>query len=138
LLSTPRPHEPHEEIVDGTLYRRIPNDHAHWKREEAKPTKYNFTPDGADDYLSMQLSDRVTPTEIFEKFPGIGLLEIETNVLRGKGLRVTYEPADGADHVAVWGLKGPKNALRRDLCEMTIQLWEPGTSAPLPRRDSQV
>jgi hypothetical protein len=134
-VSTPPKYRKGEELIEGALFRRIPNSHSHWKQQEQKPTKYNFTPDGADEYLSTQLAEYTTPEKIFAKYPGFGLLEIEIRILRARGLRVTYEPGDDTDHTAVWGLKGPKNAVRRELCELTTQLWEPGTSQPLARRD---
>jgi len=118
-----------DEITSGTLFRRIPNDHAHWVFEEARPTKYNFTPETSDDFLSMHRSDMIHPDAIFAMFPGFGLLEIDIEVLLEFGLRVTYQPEEGRDHVAVWGLKGNKNPLRRELCKRVLRLWEPGTQA---------
>lgn len=120
---------PGAEITSGTLYRRIPNDHAHWVTAEQRPTKYNFTPDGQDQYLSMHRSDVITPEAILGAFPGFSLLEIAVAVLRSFGLRVTWEPKDGPDHAAVWGLTGSVNALRRRLCERgsLVAVWEPGS-----------
>lgn len=119
------------ELTTGTVYRRVPNDNGHWIHAKREPTKYNFTPAPSDEYLSTQRSDMVTPEAIFKEFQGFGLLEIDVATLRGLGLRVTWEPEeDGEDHVAVWGLKGSVNALRRRLCEREnlVRIWEPGTS----------
>ena len=134
----PREYTPDEELLTGALYRRIPNDHAHWKREENLPTKYNLTPDGQDDFLSMHLAERIRPEQIFAKHADFGLLEIKVEVLRAKGLTVIYKPEEGVDHVAVFGLKGQKNPLRRELLTMLSALWEPGTMQLLWRREVPV
>lgn len=80
------------------------------------------------------------PEQIFERYPGVGLLEIEVMVFWELELRVTYEPEDGEDHVGIWGLKGNTRAVKdkRDaLRERLLRVWEPGTYAVVLDRSSR-
>ena len=117
-----------DEIRTGTLFRRIPNDADHWFEAENRPASYNFIQDNDDEYLSTQWSELTTPGRIFAQHPGAGLLEVPVAVFWEHGLRVTYEPKDGPDHVAVWGLKNPKTSLLKKLRKAVTRTWRPGTS----------
>lgn len=107
-----------------------------WVVEERRPTKFNFVPAAAHDHLSMQLAD--DPAEILEKFPGYGLIEIEAEVLWGEGLRVTYKPDEGPNHVAVWGLKQAPNSLKERLRKRVSRAWEPRTQHLVYEREKPV
>jgi hypothetical protein len=128
-VAAPPARQAGDEITSGVLYRRIPNDHAHWVHEERRPTVYNFVPAKAHDHLSMQLGDIWSPDEILAAYPGFGLLEIGVHAFGARGLRVTYKPDEGEGHVAIWGLKNAKKALLRELCTQIVRAWEPGTQA---------
>jgi hypothetical protein len=128
-LTTSAELKPGQEVTEGLLYRRIPNDAAHWVREEQRPTKFNFVPAKAHVHLSMQIGGRTTPEKILADYPGFGLLEIEVIAFASRGLRVTYQPAEGHDHVAVWGLKNAPKPLLRELETQILRAWAPVSQA---------
>ena len=120
-------YQPGQEIHGVLLYRRIPNDHAHWVAEDKRPTGYNFRPGKVQQHLSTQLAE--DPAGILADNPGFGLLEIAADTFWRFRLRVTYEPEFRPDHVAVWGLNGARKDLLRELADCIQRAWEPGSQA---------
>jgi hypothetical protein len=115
-----------EEIFEGTLYRRIPPGKPDfYSRKKGRATSFNFVVDTGEQYLSTHLSDRITPDEIFAEYPGAGLCEIAVDVVRLAGYRVTYEPDEGPDHAAVWGLVNATDGQRKILSRQLIRSWPP-------------
>lgn len=125
-MSTPARYVPGQEVLSGSLYRRIPpNDPARWS--EGRPTRYNFLPAKVHQHLSMHLAEFVTPEQIFRQFPGFGLFEIEVGALLAEGLTVKYMPEAAPDHAGVFGLKNAKNAILDGLRKQIVRAWEPGS-----------
>jgi hypothetical protein len=125
---SPRIYQPHEEVTDGdvSLYRRVPpGKRDFYSDKKQRATSFNFVPDSVEDDLSMHLGDRTTPEEILQRYPDAGLLEIKAGVLRAAGLRITFEPDEGPDHVSVWGLKGSTEGQRKALSRQIIKSWKP-------------
>jgi hypothetical protein len=114
-----------QEVRGVVLYRRIPNDPAHWIVEELRPTSNNFKTSKTQPHLSTQLAEDAAT--VLAENPGLGLLEVESDVFWRFGLRVTYEPEQRIDHVAVWGLNGAKRELLRQIAECILRAWEPGS-----------
>jgi hypothetical protein len=114
-----------QEVRGVLLYRRIPDDQAHWVREESRPTGYNFRPGNSQQHLSTQLAD--DPGKILAEYPDYGLLEIAADSFWMWDLRVTYEPEERPDHVAVWGLVGARKDVLRQLAASILRAWEPRT-----------
>jgi len=96
---------------------------------EDRPASYNFIPDNKDEFLSVHWSERITPAEIFSRYPGCGLLEIPVADVWTLGYRVTCEPSESEDHAAIWGLRGAKTSALKKLRKCVTRSWRPGTSA---------
>ena len=123
---SPGEYQPGEEITEGTLYRRIPPGKTNYYSEKKqRATSFNFIPDRGEEVLSMHLADRTTPEQIRAAYPRAGLFEIAVDVLRAAGLRVTYEPAHGADHVWVHGVKALTDGQRSKLAGQQLRSWRP-------------
>jgi hypothetical protein len=99
-------------ITDGVLYRRIPNKADYYAEAEDRPSGLVFLPDKDEDYVSMSLQSKITPEKLLAGHPGYGLCEIDVRDLLEVGLRVTYQPEHGDDHVAVWGFSSSKPGAR--------------------------
>jgi len=99
-------------ITEGSLYRRIPPLDGYYVYDLQRPSSLAFLPDTDDEYVSMELASMVRPEQALASFAGFGLCEIAVSVLVDLGLRVTYEPAYGDGHVAVWGLDSNKPGIK--------------------------
>jgi hypothetical protein len=123
---SPREYRRGEEVTDGTLYRRVPPRKTNYYSDKKKrATSFNFIPDRGEEVLSMHLSDRTTPEHILAAYPGAGLFEIAVDALREAGLRVTYEPDHGPDHVWVHGVKALTDGQRSKLAGKQLRSWRP-------------
>jgi hypothetical protein len=67
----------------------------------------------------------VSPEQILNAYRDLGLFEISVAVLRAAGYTVTYEPAGGVDHGAVWGMKDKPKSVLRKLCPQILRVWSP-------------
>lgn len=126
-----------DELPAGeTLYRRIPPYRPdYWSRKHDRPSSLNFLPDRDETDVSMHWGRFTSPEKILGQYPGAGLCQLSTDLLRGLGLRVTYEPGPGGqDHVSVWGLKDSRESLRRNIARGLTRSWRPA-GVPDPAGD---